>query len=38
MASESEHLASERIGRGRVEALSDGVFAIVVRLRLEDAA
>ena len=32
MTSQSEHRGSENIGRGRVEALSDGVFAIVVTL------
>jgi uncharacterized membrane protein len=32
MTSTTEHAASEDIGRGRVEALSDGVFAIVVTL------
>jgi TMEM175 potassium channel family protein len=32
MTSQSEPHASENIGRGRVEALSDGVFAIVVTL------
>jgi TMEM175 potassium channel family protein len=32
MTSQSEHSAFENIGRGRVEALSDGVFAIVVTL------
>jgi len=32
MTSEGGHTAPEVIGRGRVEALSDGVFAIVVTL------